>query len=127
MDEIPVYNPKQDTTIDDFKLFQTKVVKALSGFRVKNTDVSYVALDEKYWISLEEFLTLTCPPSHWSDFEKGDFGSWILPNGFSIVLVCGRWIDYWYEWDDPYYSTFQIHSPPRKPLVKYESKQPLTF
>ena len=89
------------------------------SYKIKQSEVDYICLDKNNWCSLEEFINLEILPSSW-DYLYCEKRIWEnLPNDFKIVLFNKNWITYYYNWDDPYYSTFMNHKLPEKPDIHF--------
>jgi hypothetical protein len=93
---------------------------------MNENDVSYVALNDTYWIPWEEFVKLEKPPRVWPVLRKGQLGEWNgLDQGFRVVFKDYKWIEYYYCYGDEYYSTFVVRESKRKPMKRYwEPREP---
>lgn len=109
-----------------FNLLKEDIQKRLKWHKIEESQVLFVSLTQDYWISLEEFLKLTRIPAIWNNesFQTEQFGSWILPKGFKIVLKDYSILRYWFSWGDPFYSEWQLIPGTKRPPKKYHENRP---
>lgn len=109
-----------------FHLLQKDIQKQLKMEEIEESEILFISLTKDYWISLEDFLKLTKRPIVWKSerFGTEQFGAWLLPFDFKIVLKDYRMLRYWFSWGDPYYSEWQLISNTKRPSKKYYVKEP---
>jgi hypothetical protein len=122
IEKIPEF---KDGNNELFELLKADVKKTIKGHRLSEDNVAFVALNNDYWVPLQEFYLLKRFPRVWDHFGTEQFGSWLLPKGFQIVMNDYSILKYHHSWGDPYYSTWVLVPSTRRPKKHYiENRAP---
>lgn len=125
---MPIHSRPDFSTGNDklFNILKEDIQKELKKYKIEESEVHFISLTDDYFISLDDFLKLTKRPIIWKteNFGTEQFGSWLLPKGFKIVLKDYRIIRYWLSWGDPYYSEWQLIPNTKRPTKKYYENGP---
>lgn len=108
-----------------FSEFKKELENFLKSNKIEAENIYSVSLNDVYWITFEDFMNLKMPPRVWNSFSKTELNSWTIPAEFNIMLRDFRWITYYTNWGDEFYSSLMLHTPPKKATKKYfENKSP---